>query len=159
MIDAVCAAVEGLSGIRVSYRNHPFSRVEQHPGFDKYKDCVEVARSSLEEDLAQADLILFTYSTVAEEALLRGKPVWQWLPMGFNGSALTEVVAIPRFGSVVSLRKALQDFSFEPRRFLPSPENRQCVFERLFYRGDGGAATRIANIVKGLVSVTPGRVY
>jgi len=148
MIDAVCAAVEGLSGIKLSYRNHPFSRIEQHPGFNKYKDCVELARGSLEEDLAQADLILFTYSTVAEEALLMGKPVWQWLPMGFNGSALAEVVAIPQFGSVAHLRKMLRDFRLDPDCFIPEAETRRLALERLFYPGDGQAAKRIANVIK-----------
>ncbi len=149
MVDAVCAAVRGVDDIELSLRNHPFLRVEQDRGFAKYKDRIELTQDSLEEDLSKADLVLFSYSTVAEEAFLKGKPVWQWLPMGFNGSALAEAVAIPQFGSVVSLRQALRDFCTNPDRFLPSPEIRQVALERFFYSGDGGAASRVSKIVKG----------
>jgi len=149
MVDAVCSAVSGVDNVELFLRNHPFRRIEQDPGFVKFKDRIQVTQGSLEEDLSQADLVFFSYSTVAEEAFLKGKPVWQWLPTGFNGSALAEVVAIPQFGSVVSLRRALRDFYSSPDRYLPSPEIRQVALERLFYCGDGGAASRISKIVKG----------
>lgn len=152
MIDAVCAATQDVTGIKLLCRNHPFRRIELHPGFAQYKDRIEFTHGSLDEDLAQADLILFTYSTVTEEAVLRGKPVWQWLAVGFNGSALAEVVAIPQFGSVASLREALRDFRAEPSRFLPGAETRQLVLERLFYLGDGEAAKRIADVILELLS-------
>ncbi len=152
MIDAVCAAAQDVIGVTLLCRSHPFRRIEWHPGFDKNKDRIELTQGSLEEDLAQADLIVFTYSTVAEEAFLRGKPVWQWLPVGFNGSALAEVVPIPQFGSVARLRQALQDFQDDPSRFVPRTETRRLALERLFYPGDGGAAKRIANVIRELPS-------
>lgn len=144
MVEAVCAAARDVSGTKLFLRNHPFRQIEQYPRFAPYQDQIELMHESLEEDLAQADLILFTYSTVAEEAFLRGKPVWQWLSLGFNGSALAEVVAIPRFGSVASLREALRDFHADPSRFLPGVEARQLALKQLFYQGDGGGVRRIA---------------
>lgn len=149
MIEAACVAVRDLPGIKLLFRNHPFRRIQEHPRFLEFKDQIKITWGSLEEDLDQADLVLFTYSTVAEEAFLRGKPVWQWLPLGFNGSALAEAVAIPQFGSVGKLRKALKDFVADPTAFLPSNYMRQLVLEKLFYRSDGGAAIRIAEIVQG----------
>ena len=152
MLEAVCAAARDVTGVKLMFRNHPFNKIEKHGCFDTYKAQVEITQGSLDEDLNQADLIFFTYSTVAEEAFLRGKPVWQWLPLGFNGSALAEVETIPQFRSVVSLRRALRDFQADPSRFLPEMETRQGVVERLFFRGDGGAAKRIANVIVKLPS-------
>ena len=147
MVEAVWTAVREMTGIKVYLRNHPFVRMDRHAGFAPYKDHIEVSQGSLEADLDRADLVIFTYSTVAEEAFLRGKPVWQWLPEGFNGSALAEVVTIPQFGSVDHLREALRQYQTNPRPFLPNPESRQQVFERLFYPGDGKAASRIAQSI------------
>ncbi len=151
MVDAVCAAVRGLDGVRVLLRNHPFSRIEQQPGFARYRDQVALTHGSLAEDLEQADIVLFTYSTVAEEAVLGGKPVWQWVPMGFNGSALAEAVAIPQLGSVEALRRALVAFRADPASFLPTASVRNTALERLFYRGDGQGAERVADVVERLL--------
>ena len=147
MVEAVWTAVREMTGIKLYRRNHPFARMDRQPGFAPYRDHIEVSRGSLEADLDRADLVIFTYSTVAEEAFLRGKPVWQWLPDGFNGSALAEVVTIPQFGSVGHLREALREYQTNPRAFLPNPGSRQQVFERLFYPGDGQAANRMAQSI------------
>ena len=147
MVEAVWTAVREMTGIKLYRRNHPFAQMDRQPGFALYQDHIEVSKGSLDGDLDRADLVIFTYSTVAEEAFLRGKPVWQWLPEGFNGSALAEVVTIPQFGSVGHLREALREFQTNPRAFLPNPEGRQQVFERLFYPGDGKAANRIAQSI------------
>ncbi len=147
MLGAVFSAARDVEDIQLLFRNHPFSQVERHPGFIPFKDSVELTSGSLEEDLDQADLIIFTYSTIAEEAFLRNKPVWQWLPLGFNGSALVEVATIPQFWSVAGLRSALRDFRDHPQRFLPGLDARRLALERLFYRGDGKASMRIASAV------------
>lgn len=105
---------------------------------------MQVTQAPLYEDLARADLILYTYSTVAEEAVLIGKAVWQWLPLGSNASALAEVGAVLAFSSVDRLREAIQDFVCQPKQFLPGVQTRQLVLDRLFYPGDGRAAQRIA---------------
>jgi surface carbohydrate biosynthesis protein (TIGR04326 family) len=154
MVAAVVAAARHLQGISLALRNHPFRRVDEHPGFAAYHGLVEVTRGSLEEDLARADLIMFTYSTMAEEAFLQGKPVWQWLPLGYNGSALAEVATIPQFFSVAGLKEALRHFQADPRAFIPLAEARGAVLERLFYRGDGQAAARIAAIIGNILGKT-----
>jgi hypothetical protein len=126
--------------------------MDRHPGFAPFKEHIEMSRESLEADLDRADLVIFTYSTVAEEAFLRGKPAWQWLPDGFNGSALAEVVAIPQFGTVAHLRKALRQYQANPRAFLPDPKSRQLVFERLFSPGDDQAASRMAHSISAYLA-------
>jgi surface carbohydrate biosynthesis protein (TIGR04326 family) len=152
MVEAVCTAVREMTGIKLYLRNHPFARMDRHPGFAPFKEHIEMSRESLEADLDRADLVIFTYSTVAEEAFLRGKPAWQWLPDGFNGSALAEVVAIPQFGTVAHLRKALRQYQANPRAFLPDPKSRQLVFERLFSPGDDQAASRMAHSISAYLA-------
>lgn len=149
MMDAVCAAVQGVKGVRLSLRNHPVRSLDRDPRFARYRDRMQVTTGSLEEDLAQTDLVLFTYSTVAEEAILNGTPVVQWVPCGFHGSALAEVVEIPQARSVEALRKVIQDFRRDPRRFLPSPMVQQRVMERLFSLENSMASQRIIERVIG----------
>ncbi len=144
MVDAACAAVAGRSDVAVALRMHPFARIDRCRGFRPYRSRVRITQGSLREDLAEADLVLFTYSTVAEEAAVIGKPVWQWLPLGFNGSALAEAATIPCFSSVAALREALA--AFPERRGETNRETDAALVarERLFYRIDGGAADRVA---------------
>jgi len=144
LVDAACTAVQGLSNVKLLLRNHPLGRLDQHARFSMYSDQVQSTTGSLEEDLADADLILFTYSTAAEEAYLRGKIVWQWVPTGFNGSALAEVAEIPRFRSVGELRAGLIQYVQNPVRHPAPIEVRKRVLEQLFHSADGKAAYRIA---------------
>ncbi len=155
LVDAVCAAAERLEGVEVLLRNHPFSRIQDHPEFTRYRGRVTLTDGPLTEDLDRADVVLFTYSTVAEEALLRGKPVWQWLPLGFNGSALAEVVDIPTFGAVGRLREALLAFRENPAPFLPTAQTINAALQHLFDRGDGQAAERIAELIERLRRQAP----
>lgn len=150
MVDAVCAAVRDIDGIRILVRNHPFSQIQRQARFAVYKHQVVLSQGSLADDLAQADAVLFTYSTVAEEALLMGKPVWQWMPAGFNGSALAEAADIPRLATVEALRDALIMFRAHPHTAVPSLDLRHTVLERLFYRADGRAAERVAQVIQAL---------
>jgi len=147
MLEAVCAASRELEWLHLVLKAHPFRRLAEQPRFAPYQPVVRMAEGTLDEELAQADLVLFTYSTVAEEAFIRGNAVWQWCSFDFNGSALGEALPIPRFFSVSSLRQALLEFRADPRKFLPTAAARQIALERLFHTGDGGAADRIALVL------------
>ncbi len=138
MIDAACEATRSLPGVSVAFRKHPLSRIEDRR--------IRMTEGSLDEDLKNADIVLFTYSTVAEEAFLRGRAVWQWLPQGFNGSALAEVIRIPQFGSVESLTEALSRYRSDPASFAPDANSRQIILSKLFCAVDGQAANRIATV-------------
>lgn len=146
LLNAVCKAAEGIQGIQLWFRNHPVERIERMPEYARYSGKVRLTTGTAEEDIASADLIIFSYSTMAEEAFLRGKPVWQWLPLGFNGSALSESTLIPRFGSVPMLERALKDFRDNPQFYFPSEASIKAVEERLFEPRDGRAAERITNV-------------
>lgn len=138
MIEAVAAATRGRDDVEVIVRNHPFRRLDEDSRFTPLRDRVAVSTATLDQDLASADVVVFSYSTVAEEAFLRGKPVWQWLPPGFNGSALAEVWRIPQFSTVDEFREAL-DAPIE----MPSPEAQRQVALALFGPCDGEATNRV----------------
>jgi hypothetical protein len=149
MVEAAAAAAQGLPGVGVVVRDHPFSRVADHPRFAALAGRVRLSTETLDQDLAAADAVLFTYSTVAEEAVLQGKTVWQWRPLTYDASALAEVAAIPRFASVPELRAALADFRPAPLTL----EQRETITGSLFHRLDGGAAGRIAEEIRAELAV------
>ena len=72
LVEAACEAVGESPHFRLRLRNHPLRRVDAHPAFTRYRDRVGSTTKTLEEDLAEADLVLFTYSTTAEQAFLGG---------------------------------------------------------------------------------------
>jgi surface carbohydrate biosynthesis protein (TIGR04326 family) len=147
MMHAVAASARDLPRFRLRLRCHPARRIRQE---DAAACGVEITTGSLDEDLTNADVVLFTYSTVAEEAFIAGRPAWQWLPMGFDGSALAEAARIPRFGSVAKLREALIKFAKDRNRFIPDAAARASVFRKLFFEGSGSAA-RVASHARRIV--------
>ncbi|HVE13994.1 MAG TPA: hypothetical protein VNI01_11405, partial [Elusimicrobiota bacterium] len=134
------AAAKDLPGVELAVRDHPFSRLAEHPRFARLGGRVHVATGSLAENLAWADVVLFTYSTVGEEAALQGKTAWQWRPLSYDASAIAETGATCRFASVAGLRAALAAFRPDPL----APAEKERVIERLFFKLDGGAAARAA---------------
>ena len=142
MVEAVAAAGENLE-VDLVLRNHPFRRIDAMPRFAPFKSLISISSDTLEGDLRAADLIMFTYSTVAEEAFLAGKPVWQWVPMCFNGSALAEVWPIPQFSRIIDLRSALQTALLTGFK-APNHEERRIVAGKLFGPCDGKAADRVS---------------
>jgi hypothetical protein len=146
MLEAACLAAEGLGGVRLLIRTHPDRPLENHPGFAAFADKVELVRGGLWENLDKADVVLFTFTTVAEEAYLGGKAVWQWLPLGYNGSALSEVADIPRFSSAVELRRAFDQALNAGPPAGPGLEERRRVLKELFHAADGQAARRVAGL-------------
>jgi hypothetical protein len=143
MIEAVVAATAERDDIDLVLRNHPFRRIDREARFVPFRSRVIVSAASLQQDLDAADLIIFSYSTVAEEAFLAGKAVWQWLPAGFHGSALAEVWAVPQFSTVESLRRAL-DNALREGFESPAPDAQRQVARALFGPCDGKAADRVA---------------
>lgn len=147
LVEATSLAAQGLPGLSLRLRNHPSNRVDAHSGFAPYRETMDVSSNSLEADLAWAHVVLFTYSTVADEAYLLGKCVWQWMPLRFNGSALAEAMSIPTFTSVAQLRAALQSTLATGGPPVVNASDRSIAAEKLFAPADGGAARRIAKQV------------
>ena len=139
MIDAVCAAFERFPEISLHLRSHPFFDITTSAGFRPFKDKVKsTGRTSLEEDLSKADVVIFSYSAAAEEAFLRGIPVWQWISAGYNASVFRDLPIVPAFSSVEELVRLYMRFLENPNEFVPTQEQRQLVKQKCFYAGSNG---------------------
>ncbi|MBI2470434.1 MAG: hypothetical protein HYV59_04230 [Planctomycetes bacterium] len=147
MVEAVYFASLDLPQIRLLLRRHPFAKIDKHPDFHKYTDRIHLTDRTLEEDLMNADLIIFSYSTIAEEALIQGIPVWQWQPITYNGSVFRDLRCIPSFYSVSDLRESLREFVSNKDAFIPGIETRSFILKKCFYDGSGSASERIADIL------------
>lgn len=145
MVEAVVSAAQGLS-VEIAVRDHPFARTSEEPGAARLSGRFRVSQRPLADDLAWADLVLFTYSTVGEEAVMLGVPAWQWRRLGPDMSALAAEADIPRFDSVPALRAALNGFS--PGKGLPPADRRGALEKRLFHRLDGGSGRRVADAIR-----------
>jgi len=152
MIDASCDVAKAIPELMVSFRKHPLSPIERSAHWDRYRKQVRVTASSLDHDLDNADIVLFNYSTVAEDAFLQGRPVWQWLSLSVNGSALSEVTTIPCFWSVQSLREAIARFRADPSQYASDESTRDWVLTRLFHKVDGQSASRAASFAGNALS-------
>jgi hypothetical protein len=153
LVEGAALATSGMPQVMLRLRNHPLSRVDANARFNVLRDAIEVSSSPLAEDLSWADLIVFSYSTVADEAFLLGIPCWQWLPAGFDGSALVKAARIPRFGSVAALREAIS--KFQPSDTITSAAERKEAADQLFAPTDGGAANRIAEEIRSILAADP----
>lgn len=123
MIEAVFLAAKEIPDVELYLRSHPFAKMEEHPDFHKFREGIHTTTGTLEEDMENADLILFSYSTVAEEAFIKGIPVWQWRSATFNGSSFRDIDAvIPSFTSVNDLAISLKNFTRNPQIFTPGLE-------------------------------------
>lgn len=148
MVEAVSAAAHGLKNIKLFIRSHPFIRMEDLPEYRPYKHKIISTTGTLDEDIEMADLVIFTYSTVAEEALLQGVPIFQWLTAGYNASVFRDLkVAIPQFYSVLELKKELERFIVNPHLFFPSEITKSFVERQCFFKADGQSSARIADIL------------
>ena len=92
-------AVNGLSGIKLVLREHFFWKVSTHPDVKAVLDHIEISNHSLDDDLSRADLVLFTTTTLAEEALMRKVPVWQIISVKSNFSSLRAMDEVNKFYS------------------------------------------------------------
>ena len=150
MIQAAVLAIKGLKA-KLYLRSHPFNKMEDWPNYKPYLTKITSSKGSLKEDLEMADLVLFSFSTVAEEALLLGIPVCQWQPAKFNGSVFKDIPLIPSFSSVDELANFLRNFIEQPKLYQPTLETQKLVAHQCFYKTDGMAAKRI---VKKLIEIS-----
>ena len=146
LLEAARAAAADLPGVSLRLREHPFALLKTDAAYARARAGLARSSNSLDEDFAWADAVLFTYSTVGEEAALRGIPAWQWRPLAYDASALSETADIPRFTSVGELREALA--GFRAGLGLPDEAARRGLLERIFLSGDGGGAERAGGMIE-----------
>ena len=151
LCDAVLAATSGLASVRVRWRDHPHYRFSERRSFRRFQRAITVTSSTLDEDFREADLVIFSQTGLAEEALLYGIPTWQWLWPGFNTSPFVDLSVIPSFTSVGALRRALESFLEDPARHRPTRETQQRVLQECFGLDPAGASARIADAVQHMI--------
>jgi len=152
MVQAAFLAAKGLN-IKLCLRSHPFAAMEEAPLYKRYADSIISSSNSLEQDLDATDLILFTYSTVAEEAFLRGIPILRWQASGFNGSVFRDINIAPYVYSVEGLAQAFKSLIADPASFKPDQELKNLVLEKCFYKADGQGALRIAGKIREILNL------
>jgi len=150
MCAAATLASDGLP-IRLRFRDHPSYNVSERRSFARFRTKIEVTTGSVDEDLAATDLVLFTYSGLAEEAVLRGLPVWQWQWAGVMPTVFIDLPVIPAFTSVRALREALQAFVHDPEPFRPTPGVQETVLRACFGPAPAQASARIAEDITGYI--------
>lgn len=153
MCDAAAAAARGF-GVRLRLRDHPQYALSRRAGFVPYRGAIEVTAGTADRDLAESDLVLFTHSGLAEEALLRGIPTWQWLWPGFNTSVFLDLPVVPSFTSVAGLRAALAQLVADPRRWEPDRETQELVLRECFGPAPARASERVAETLASLIDGT-----
>ena len=156
LCDALVTAVLGLPPVDIRWRDHPVYPLIERPAFRRFRKIITVASGTLEDDLGTADLVLFSQTGLAEEALLRGIATWQWLWPGFNTSPFLDVPVIPTFASVGALRRELRSFVRDPARYRPSSESQRRVLDECFGPNPAGASARIADEIHRMMSSEAG---
>lgn len=155
MCEAVYAATKEMDSVLLTFRNHPSYHITDMKDFRRFKPRIKVSRGSVAEDLSNADLIIFTHSSLPEEALLLGIPVWQWLWSGFNTSVFLDLQVIPTFTSVLELRAAIRHFAACPDDYRPTEEVKQLILRKCFGPNPGDASRIISlEIAKRLRSLS-----
>lgn len=152
MVQAAFLAAKGLN-IKLCLRSHPFVAMEEAPLYKRYADSIISSSNSLEQDLDSTDLVLFTYSTVAEEAFLRGIPILRWQTAGFNGSVFRDINIVPSVYSAEGLREAFKSFIAHPSSFRPNQEFKDFILQKCFYKADGRASLRIAEKIAEILNL------
>ncbi len=151
-IQLVLAAVTAVKDlpfmVALRLRQHPFDRMELQPGWRDFAPRLEVSTGTLEEDLAWADMVLVSQSTVGEEAFLAGKLVWQFRFPHPDQSALAEVTAIPRFYTVQTLRQEFEALHDAGRLVAPTSEEVERVYRQLFQLQDIEPSIAIADAIR-----------
>lgn len=151
LCEAAIAAASGLP-VRLSFRDHPIYGFTNRPLFDRFRGSITVTSASFDDDLRAADLLMFSQTGIAEEALLRGIPTWQWLWAGCNTSSFLDVPVIPAFTSVAALRRELEAFVADPVRYQPSADTQRRVLHECFGPDPAGASLRVADAIARMLA-------
>ncbi len=137
--------IKNMPGVKLILREHFFWKISDRKEVTDLLDGIEISICSLDEDLERADLVLFTTTTLAEEALMKSIPVWQIASVKSNFSSLRKIPQVKKIYSEKQLTDELllaleSEFSGRfSEKFIDSIEQ-QC-----FYKCDGLASTRVAD--------------
>ena len=155
LCDAAVAAAAGLP-VRLYYRDHPIYMFTKRKPFRPFRGSIAVTSGTLDEDFRATDLVLFSQTGIAEEALLRGIPTWQWLWPGCNTSPFLDVPVIPAFTSVAVLRRQLEAFVRNPGCYRPTADVQRRVLSECFGPDPAAASGRMADAVHQILTADAG---
>ncbi|MBU0469566.1 MAG: hypothetical protein KJ736_10985 [Candidatus Omnitrophica bacterium] len=148
MIEAVFEAFKDVPDINITVRPHPFADISKHEKFNSFKNKINVSKEiSLEEDLELADVVIFSYSTVGEEAFVRGKIVWHWVSYEYDASVFRDIGIVAKFHDINSLLNLYEKCVEYPKVNTPTVEDRKFVNRKCFYSGDSLPSENIARIL------------
>ncbi len=132
LIQAVYAAVKDLKDIKLVIRNHPFRDIREEQWIREHEGAFEFSKVTLDKDLEAAHLIISSYSTVAEEGLLSGVPVIQWVSYGFEGSPLFNDARTSSCASVKTLNNRIAEIKNNYSQFIPTDVVRNSIYTDYF---------------------------
>lgn len=137
MIEAVFEVFRNIDCVNIKVRSHPLSDVTCHKKFKDFDGRVLVSKgTTLELDLDEADVVIFSYSTVGEEAYVMGIPAWHWVSYEYDASVFRDVGLVDSFYDVDSLKCLYESFVSDPGKHIPSVENRKIVKKKCFTCSD-----------------------
>jgi surface carbohydrate biosynthesis protein (TIGR04326 family) len=133
LIKAVYFATKGINNIQIIIRNHPYWNIqEKFPWIMDKLDTFHFSSQSLIADFESTHLVISSYSTVAEEALLYGLPVIQWQGIDFEGSPFAYDSEITTVKSQVDLTELILAYMSDYTSHLPSVSLRESVYNKYF---------------------------
>ena len=147
LIQAVYAAVKYLKDMKLVIRNHPFRDIREEQWIRDHEAAFEFSNVTLDKDLEAADLIISSYSTVAEEGLLSGVPVIQWASYDFEGSPLFNDARTSTCASVQTLNKKIAEIKNNYSQFMPTDEVRNSIYTD-YFSPSHDSAQRIGEYIK-----------
>ena len=152
MCEAIITAASGIGLVKIRFRDHPYHRMSSHPKFHSLSPHMEVSNYSSCEDIMWSNLVIFTHSSMAEECLIRGRPVWKWVYAGVNSTALLDLKAIPLFYTIADLKSALTDFQKNPYKYIPTLELRKEISHLFYSKNPDTASKKIAEEIEKTIA-------
>ena len=111
-----------------------------------------MSKQSLQDDLKQTDLVLFSNSTVGDEAVISGVSAWQIVTECLCYSGLLHSKSVPVFYSENELSQALEELIKNKSLSKPTFKEREYVELNSFFCLDGMASERVANFITKLLA-------
>ena len=154
-LEFLCRAFERLEKIdnfSITIRGHPFYPVDHSQITNGVVEQFKVSKQSLQDDLKQTDLVLFSNSTVGDEAVISGVSAWQIVTECLCYSGLLHSKSVPVFYSENELSQALEELIKNKSLSKPTFKEREYVELNSFFCLDGMASERVANFITKLLA-------
>lgn len=158
---SVFQALSDEPWIQIVIKTHPVEEEEWHEELTKemgVKAVVLRRDSDTNEALYACDVLITSYSTVAVEAMILGKPV-----ITINLTGNPDLVPYAQKGAAIGVYKA-EDIAPAVKDALENPEvrkglekGRQRYLENQLYKTDGQATRRVVNLVYKMIQEKEGQ--